>query len=67
MNMTVASELARAGQRSSPQNLTAVPVFCERYALKREQAPSPQSARRGVSAKAFVLLGHGAGTLVANT
>jgi len=38
----VASELARAGLRSGPKNLTIIADFCECYALKREQAPSPQ-------------------------
>ena len=38
----VASELARAGLRSGPENLTTIADFCECYALKREQAPSPQ-------------------------
>ena len=40
----VASELARAGLRSGPKNLAVIADFCERYALKREQAPSPQVA-----------------------
>jgi len=38
----VASELARAGLRINPKNLTIIADFCECYALKREQAPSPQ-------------------------
>jgi hypothetical protein len=38
----VASERARVGLRSGPKNLTTIADFCERYALKREQAPSPQ-------------------------
>jgi hypothetical protein len=38
----VASELARAGLRSGPKDLTTIIDFCECYALKREQAPSPQ-------------------------
>jgi hypothetical protein len=38
----VASELARVGLRSGPKNLTIIADFCECYALKREQAPSPQ-------------------------
>src|SRR5471032_3331159 len=38
----VASELARAGLRSSPKTQTVTEDFCERCALKREQAPSPQ-------------------------
>jgi hypothetical protein len=38
----VASELARAGLRSGPKNLRTIADFCECYALKREQAPSPQ-------------------------
>jgi hypothetical protein len=37
-----ASELARAGLRSGPKNLPVIADFCERYALKREQARSPQ-------------------------
>ncbi|CAI8967752.1 hypothetical protein EMIT0194MI4_60311 [Pseudomonas sp. IT-194MI4] len=38
----VARELAHAGLRSGPKNLTTIAGFCECYALKREQAPSPQ-------------------------
>ncbi|CAI8776314.1 hypothetical protein EMIT0P100_180100 [Pseudomonas sp. IT-P100] len=42
MHTFVASELARAGLRSGPKNLTTIAEFCECYALKQEQAPSPQ-------------------------
>ncbi|MNM36964.1 hypothetical protein D3C81_476850 [compost metagenome] len=39
---TVARELAPAGLRSSPKISALVGVLCERFALEREQAPSPQ-------------------------
>ncbi|WP_218277375.1 hypothetical protein, partial [Pseudomonas sp. FW300-N1A1] len=39
--LMVAGELARAGSRSGPKNVRTV-IFCECYALEREQARSPQ-------------------------
>jgi hypothetical protein len=42
MLFNVASELARVGLRSGPKNLITIADFCECYALKPEQARSPQ-------------------------